>query len=296
MRYEAALQSRGTCILAGLTLFLSVATAEQDSSALFVEVNGGSATVIADGAPVREIVEEIAFQSGIIVYSRSPLGARVTYSLRQESIPGVLRRILKNRNFTLHYVSDAATGLPVFGSRLWIFADDATAETPVWSVWHPANDWTLRYAAGDSEKNRLRTMSNLATREDKSGIAEELFAAVNDPSIAVREEAIYGLSELRNSGSVNHLNNSLYDPERRVRVAAINALVEHGGENAAIILSGLLHDQDQKIRSEVIHAMADIGGDVAHHYLRQALSDANDNNRETAAGYLAELTGANLPE
>lgn len=293
MKHEATLELRGACIAAGLTLFFSVAAAEQKQSNVFVDVNGGTATVIANNAPVRDVLEELAMRSGIIVYSRSALDTNVSYSIEEEPIPDLIRRILKRYNFTLHYVSDTTTGMPVFGSRLWIFADDATSTTPLWSVGQPVRDWTLRYAAGDPEKNRLRAISSIATQEDKTGVAPELIAAMNDPSVAVREDAVYGLSESGDAAAVEYLKNSLNDPEKRVRVAAISALAESGNDEATIALSGLLQDEDASIRSEVIHALADIGGNIADQYLQQALADANEINRETAAGYLAEAAAAN---
>jgi HEAT repeat protein len=291
MKYEAALKLREACVTAGLTLFSFVAAAGQNEPALFVDVNGGSATVIANDVPVRDVLEEIAMQSGIIVYSRSALDTNATYSIKEEPVPDLIRRILKQHNFTLHYVSDTTTGVPVFGSRLWIFADDATSTTPLWSVGRPVRDWTLRYAAGDPEKNRLRAISSSATQEDKTSVAPELIAAMNDPSVAVREEAVYGLSESDDVAAVEYLKNSLYDPDKRVRVAAITALADSGNDEATVALSDLLQDNDASIRSEVIHALADIGGNVADHYLQQALADANEINRETAAGYLAEAAG-----
>ena len=294
MKYEAALKLRGACLAAGLTFFSFVAAADQDQPTFIVDVNGGSATVIANDVPVRDVLEKIAMQSGIIIYSRSALDTNVSYSIEEEPIPDLIRRILKRHNFTLHYVSDARTGMPVFGSRLWIFADDATAETPVWSVGQPARDWTLKYAAGDSEKNRLNTVSNLTLQEDTTGAGKELIAAMNDPSVAVREEAVYQLSELQDPSLASYLKNALFDPDKRVRVAAINALAESGDDDATIAISDLLSDEDISIRSEATRALADIGSNIANHYLQQALADANEINRETAAEYLSEFASVNL--
>ncbi len=289
MKYEAILKLSGACIAAGLTLFCSIVAVAQNRPVLFVDVNGASTTIVAIDATLRDILEEIAMQSGIIVYSKSSLDMRVSHSIQDKSVPDVIRQILKDQKFTLHYISDAATGLPVFGSRLWIFADDATPATPLWNVGEPAPDWSLRYAAGDSEKNRLSTVSNIATQEDKTGVDLELFAAMNDPSVAVREEAVFGLGELNDPASIRYLKNALYDPDRRVRVAAITALAETANNDAAVALSSLLNDENVSIRSETIHALADIGGNVARYYLQQALGDTNEINRETAAGYLAEF-------
>ena len=125
MKYKAALKLRGACIAAGLTLLCSIVAAAQNRPVLFVDVNGASTTVVAIDAPLRDILEEIAMQSGIIVYSRSSLGMRVSHSIQDKSVPEAIRQVLKDQKFTLHYISDAATGLPVFGSRLWIFAEDA---------------------------------------------------------------------------------------------------------------------------------------------------------------------------
>jgi HEAT repeat protein len=294
MKLEAALDLRGACFAAGLAFLMSVANADQYETSLVVDLGDGQAAVIANDVPMREVLEELALQSGIIVYSRAALNMRVTYSVREASIPDLIRRILRNHNFTLHYVSDAATALPEFGSRLWILADNATSTT-VWSVGEPAREWTLRYSAGDPEKSRLRAISNIATWENASQIDPDVLVAMNDPAVAVRAEAIHVLGELNVPESLGHLKNALYDPERGVRVVAIDALADSGLDDAVPLLADLLNDPDQAIRAEVIHAMADIGGEIAHHYMQQALSDANEINRETAAAYLSEIATAHLP-
>jgi hypothetical protein len=276
MKHKDALELRGACLAAGLAFLLSVAHADKHGPSLLVDVDGGSATVIANDVPLTEVLEAIALQTGIIVYSRAPLDTRVTYTINDVAIPELIRRILKGRNFTLHYVSDIANGQPVFGSRVWILTDDATPTTPVWSV-------------GDTEQDRLRAIANIETWEDVDDIDPKLLVALNDPAVSVREEAVHILGELDPSKTRAYLRDALYDRDTKVRVASIGALADSDSDDAAIILADLLSDRDRAIRSEVIHAMAEIGSDVAHQFLRQALSDANAVNRETAASYLAEI-------
>ena len=288
MRRETALNPRGACIVAGLAFLFAAADALQAQPSLLVDLDDGAATVIADDVPARRVLEEVALQSGIIVYSRAALDTPVSYTIREQSVPALLRRMLRQHNFTLHYVSDAVTGQPLFGSRLWIFADDESTTVPLWGVGRPATEWTLKYAAGDPQRKRLQAISNVATWEDDAVAGPELLAALNDPSVAVREEAVHVLGELNDPWAMNYLENALYDPEVEVRVAAIRAIADAGDDSAAILLSDLLNDEDPSIRTAIIHALANIGGDVAHHYLQQALADANEMNRETAAEYLAE--------
>lgn len=296
MMHKATFRLRGVCVAAGLTFFLSVAIAAQHQPALFVNVDFGHATIVANDVPIKAVLEELAMQTGIIVYSRANLNATGSWSIRDKPVPEVVRRLLKHRNFTFHYVSDAATGQPVFGSRLWVFADDATVATSLWSVGDPPSAWTLKYAAGDSDRNRLIAISNMTAREDKTNSGPELFAAMNDPSVAVREEAVIGLSDLDDRLSASYLKHALYDPDDRVRIAAITALAESETDDAAIALAGLLNDQDTSIRSEVIHALADIGTDTASQFLQQGLADSDENNRQIAAGYLSEFDGLGLPK
>lgn len=295
MMLRAALELRGAWLAAGLTLFSSLSMAAQCHPALSVDVNGGSVTVIANDVPVRDILEEIGMQSGIIVYSSAALDTPVTFSVEHEAIPRVIGRILKHQNFTLHYISNAATGEPVFGSRLWILPD-VDSVSSAWSADEPARDWSLKYAAGDPENIRLLAVSNLATEVDKTGVEEGLIAAMNDPSVAVREEAAYGLGEINDPAAMNLLKNALYDPGKMVRLASITALAESGDDDATIALSNLLSDRDDSIRTEVIHALADIGSNIANQFLQQALADSNEANRETAADYLAEFARLALPE
>lgn len=289
MKQEAALKLRGACLSAGLAFLFSATIAAEPDFLLFVDVDRASATVIANNVPLKEVIEAIALQTGIVVYSRAALDARVTYAIFDVTIPELVRRILKDRNFTLHFVSDAVTGASVFGSRLWILAGDATSTTTLWSVGEPAREWTLRNAAGNAERNRLRAISSIPTWEDSPDIDPDVLVALNDPAVSVREEAVHVLGELNLPQGRAYLRNALYDHDTRVRVAAIEAIADSGGDDAAILLAALLGDPDQAIRSEVIHAMAEIGSGRADYYLQLALSDADAVNRETAAAYLAEI-------
>ncbi len=276
MKHEVALNLRGARIVAGLAFLFSVAHASDPDSSLFVDASYGSVTVIANDVPLKEIVGAIASRTGLIVHSRASLDTRVSYSIDDIAIPEVIRRILRGRNFTLLYVSDAETGEPVFGSRLWILANDDSSMKRGWTI-------------GDTEADRLSAISSIATWEDVDDIDPKLLVALNDPAVSVREEAVHILGELDLPETRAWLRDALYDRDGRVRVAAIEALADSGGDEAAILLADLLGDQDEAIRSQVIHAMAEIGSEVAHQFLRQALSDTNAVNRETAAWYLAEI-------
>lgn len=289
MQHEAALNLREVCLAAGLAFLCSVANADQAEPTLFVDVDGRSVTIIASDRSLKDVLEAVALRTGLIVYSNVALDQRVSFSITETGVPGLFRRILKDRNFVLHYVSDGATGQPVFGSRLWIFANDSMSAAQVWSAGVPAPEWTLRYTAGDPEKIRFRAISNIATWQDDSELNPDLLVALRDPAVAVREEAVRVLGEYHLTETEAYLRDALYDPESRVRIAAIEALAVSGSDDAALILTPLHDDRDAGIRMEVIHAMAEIGGDVAHHYLRQALSDTSELNRETAAGYLDEI-------
>lgn len=289
MKHEAALDPRGACLAAGLAFLCAVANADRVEPTLIVDVDGESVTVIASDTSLKDVLEAVALRTGLIVYSSAALDQHVSFSITETGIPDFFRRILKDRNFILHYVSDVATGQPVFGSRLWIFANDSTSATQAWSAGIPAREWTLRYAAGDPEKIRLRAISNIVTWQDDSEPDPDLLLALRDPAVAVREEAVRILGELHLSETQAYLRDALYDPESRVRIAAIEVLADSGSDDAAIILAPLLDGRDPAIRLETIDAMAEIGTDVAQHYLRRALADASAINRETAAAYLAEI-------
>lgn len=288
MQHEAALKLREACLAAGLAFSLSIAMAEQQQATLYVDLDDATLTVVANEVPLKDLLEEIALRAGLIVYSRESLDEPVTMSVDRVPLPDVLRRLLRNCDYTLHYVFDATREQPVFGSRLWILGDETPSMMPASPVAGEPREMSLRYAAGDPERIRLRAISSLETWEAGSDIGADLRAALRDPAVAVREEAVNVLGELDWPAARPVLQDALDDPAARVRLAAISVLGDSGRDEAAIVLGGLFDDPDRAVREAVIHAMADIGTPLAYEYLRQALADGDATNREMAAGYLAE--------
>lgn len=289
MLAKAALYPRGACLAAGLALFVSIAHPQHFEPPLVVEISEGTAAVICNGVPLKDVIEAIALRTGIIVYSKASLDEAVTHALTDESIPSLIRKILRDYDFTLHYVADSASGKPVFGSRLWILADDDDTATPVWSIGEPLQEWTHSDAIGDARRNRLQALSNIETWNNHAPLSNELLVALGDPAVAVRAEAASVLGEIASPQAIMHLRDVLYDSDKRVRIAAIDALADSADDEAAMTLAPLLQDADPDIRREVIDALAEIDSKIAHQLLAGALADETEINRETAAGYVAEI-------
>jgi len=149
-----------------------------------------------------------------------------------------------------------------------------------------------RLQQGGDEEGRLRAMEVLG--ETRTRLAtNELIAALNDPSLAVREEAAYALGEIGDRGATDALLQVLNDPAAGMVETVVKALGQIGDPRAASALISLMRSPaltvSRRERFAAIEALGLLGGEDAAASLRELFYDASDEEiAERAAEALAQ--------
>ena len=242
-----------------------------DSTAGYLEVTMSDdfVTLKAHNASVRQVLDEIARQSDLIVVSQGPLNGRLTLELERLSLSEALRRIMRGRSYLLFQAQPATgTGIAKHERRgtLWIFSDGASVE--------PGHD----QVAGRSSS-------------DTASAIEALQAQLLSDDIRVRQEAIKGLRRLKGNEVIAPLSYALADEEKKIRVKAIYALADIGGDNAVAAMAAAAGDENAWVRAETAYALGTLGGDTAIEVLKHALHDTDSDVRESAIEAFTEIGG-----
>lgn len=148
-----------------------------------------------------------------------------------------------------------------------------------------------RLALGNhARKEALEAVTALADMPGEQADSSLSSVALSHGDPAVREEAVYALSERRGTIALRTLQEALHDSSPRVRDAAIRALVDANADDAATLLSMALRAEDVATRLSAIDALGEVGGPEATRYIEQMLRDDNDVVREAAAEWMSELS------
>ncbi len=272
--------ARQAGLVAGLLLFVNSVTAQDAfndrqisadnvASYLHVEVSGDLVTLNAYNIRVRNVLDEIARQSDLIVVSHDPLEYRLTLEFERLPLFEALRRIMRGQSYLLHQ-SQAATDAKIanYESRgtLWVFSDGSADE--------PGHN----QAAGHSSSNT-------------ASVIEVLQSQLMSDDLRVRQEAIKGLRRLKVNEAIAPLSFALSDEDKEVRVKAIYALADIGGDDAAAALAAAAGDENAWVRAETAYALGTLGGDIAIQVLKHALHDADSAVRESAISAFTEIGG-----
>ena len=277
----AANAARQMGLMACILLFVNVVAAQNafddrqvlaDSSVttyLQVDVSGDLVTLTAHNAGVREVLDEIARQSDLIVVSHDPLAHRLTLSIERLPLSEALTRVMRGQSYLL-YQAQVATGARNANherpSTLWVFSDRS------------ADDPDQTQAAG-------RFLS------DTASAIKVLQAELMSDDIHVRQEAIKGLRRLKANEAIAPLSFALADEDKKVRVKAIYALAHIGGDDAGAALATASGDENAWVRAETAYALGVVGGDIAIEVLKHALQDADGDVRQSAIEALTEIGG-----
>lgn len=150
-----------------------------------------------------------------------------------------------------------------------------------------------RLQQGGDEEGRLRAMEVLG--ETRTRLAtDELIAALNDPSLAVREEAARALGEIGEREATDALLQVLNDPAAGMVETVVKALGQIGDPRAVSALISLMHSDaltvSRRERFAAIDALGVLGGEDAASSLREIFYDAADEEiAERAAEALAQV-------
>lgn len=256
------------CRLAGVTLLAGAANLlAEERPGLWVSVEDDIVSVEARDIPIRHILEEIARHTDLEVVTHDPLSEHVSVDLQDSSMFQAMRRILKDRSYTLSYV-------PAEDGRI---ASLRILSTDPGSI--ATSSSRLEFVSSAPP-----VVSPLA--EDGEDLAMLAADALSHRDPFVRVEAVYALGEIGPSNA-RILEQALMDPSAEVRESAIEALADIGGSESASALEVALNDVEVSVRLEAVEALGEIGGQTAADLLRKALAD--EATREAAAELLAEF-------
>ena len=243
--------------------------ADSATSYLNVEMSGDLVTLTAHNAGVRDVLDEIARQSDLIVVSHDPLAHRLTLEIERLPLSEALNRIMRGQSYLL-YQAQATTGARSANherpSTLWIFSNRS------------ADDPDQTQAAGRSSS-------------DTASAIKVLQSELMSDDIHIRQEAIKGLRRLKANEAIAPLSFALDDKDKKVRVKAIYALAHIGGDDAGAALATAWGDENAWVRTETAYALGVVGGDIAIQVLKHALQDADSDVRQSAIEALAEIGG-----
>ncbi len=235
--------------------------------AYFVGFIDGRLTVNARDMSLRELLTEIAKESGFTLVLLSPLQDKMTVEFKQLPLHKAFERILRHRNFAVEYHTSAGVSPRVAG--LWVFQNseqNGPAQTIVFTK---------------PEANR----SQAATAVDNN-VVQAVFVSPNPED---REDAVETLGQSGQTDQIGNLSLALTDVNTDVREAAIDALADIGGDEAAQALAVALGDENAALREGAVDALGKIGGKTAIQVLARALQDNDEFVRETAAEVLSQI-------
>lgn len=299
----------GLSLLVGITQAGELETTAHRLQAPFaIEFANDRLSVKIEGIALRELLREIARQSGLTVMVSGPLEERVTIEFQQLLLDKGLRRILRRQNFVVEYAVPRHDEPPSTHARpktLWVVAKG----TPSHRMQHLVVETRRAGATDEVDPVDIRKWQAASKSEDvidsvnaieALGDSEHpdavlsLRSALTDEDEEVREAAIAALTEIGGEAAANALSIALRDDDVALREDAVAALGIIGGEAAAQALSIALYDGDVSIREDALAVLAEIGGEAAVRLLAQALADENEAIREAAAKVLTGLEGRTL--
>ena len=176
--------------LFGLALLLGLSPVTD--AAVTVAVHGDHVAIVATDATLRSILEAIARQRVVDVSASIPLQSRITLVTEPESLPRLLKRLLRPYSYTLIEHGTSSGRIP----RLHVFSDSNPGAPIGWS-----------------------TRSSVIP-----GYLDQAIADLASPDEEVREEAVLTLSDSGDPDAAAYFLATLGDPSPDVRDAARAAL------------------------------------------------------------------------
>lgn len=247
---------RGACIVAGLTLCFGLVDAAVDARVI---VSGDRVLIEVDDVSIREVLEELARQTRLVVVSQEPLNEPLSVRIDTLPLPQAVRRLLRDKSFLLRQFNDGS-------AKLWILSENAGSRAQGWA-----------------------TPSDRMPQPEQGNALPDYLLLASSEEAGDREEAMYGFGDLREGKSIEYLLAGLSDPVESVREEAIQSLADLGGPASVTALATALHDPAASVRADAVDALGEIGGPAAVTWLQRAAADESAMVREAAADWLTEI-------
>lgn len=243
-------------------------------------VSEGRMTLVADGAPLSEILRALGDRAGIEVTLRGDLSAPVRAVIEDAPIGRALTRLLRRSSNAVVFEPDRGGGERRV-ARLWVLgagggpagepdglviSDDAAvvpADPDELAARRSAANQLLRLATGTGEPQLKLT-----------GPRALLRALAGDPDPFARSRAAAALGALGRPAASPALERALRDDHPAVRAQAIQALGRIGGDRAVDAIGRLgLEAEERSDRLKAAAALAARPGAAAARYLEQIARD-----------------------
>jgi hypothetical protein len=131
-----------------------------------------------------------------------------------------------------------------------------------------AQVWVLNYAR--SVKSSVKAVRGLGASKARLA-TEDLLARLDDPSVVMREEAIYALGEIGDSAAIPALIERLNDREAYPSIAILRALGMIRDEKALDTIVKYLDDEDRHVRAAAARALGEVGSPKAIQPLKELI-------------------------
>jgi MFS family permease len=122
---------------------------------------------------------------------------------------------------------------------------------------------------------RVRAIRRI-NRRDGNIMLPEIAAALDDPDVSLRREALLALGRLGTPEALDLLRWYVYDPDAAVRAQSVEAIAQCGAPDHADLLRRALHDPDSRVRRAAVEALGRMGDRAAVPELRGMLAAERD--------------------
>ncbi len=258
-------------------------------------------TVIAEGAPLSQILKEVARQTGMELRG---LRVQKPVSVHLVNVPlsEGLENLLCDVNYAImerpsHPGGPRRACLVVFGQRVTPephgIATRKANKTNTNEPIEPENESAFQeevipddvaaiegeaQAGEDNQPKKIAAVLNAAARQDQQALRK----AVLDPDAMVQGMALEALAREDRQGAIDTLLSAAKSDQPDQRLEALQRLGESRLADPATLLPlfrEAVDDPDPAIKSYAIQALAALGGAEAMGYLRQALRDQDPSIR-----------------
>lgn len=141
-------------------------------------------------------------------------------------------------------------------------------------LWRVAYNMGVLASAAGSPR-RLRALRRISDR-DGNVMLPDITAALDDPDMAVRREALLALGRLGTSEALDLLRWYLHEPDATMRAPSVEAIGLAEAPDRVSVLRRALRDPDSRVRRAAADALAHSGDRDAADELRQLLADERD--------------------
>lgn len=269
--------SNRTVICFSFILFFAPVVEAQMS--LRVEWKDENLSVIAEQAPLSQILQQVTHWTGVEFRTQGGLQRKVSQRFSALSLHEGIKKLLTDMDYIM--LEKASQQGRAFPTLVLIFERHGSLSLRV-PERKDSEKAELSLSLGDPDPNMRRwSVERVAEKGDKQTFAH-LLKALDDDDSEVRQEAIANLGQYGKM-AMDPVRNLLSREEApEVRMAAFQLLGQVGGEEAAAFLQGEITDQDPRVRIKVVEALGYTGSPIATAALVEATKDREPSVRMAA--------------